>query len=60
MTQFPVVKPFLEVLSGHRQPVPPLWSFFQNSALVLNTLGYFAFIYVTFLLLTKAPPPRVL
>ena len=25
MTQPPTVKPFLEVLSGRRQPVPPLW-----------------------------------
>ena len=25
MTQSPTVKPFLEVLSGRRQPVPPLW-----------------------------------
>ncbi len=25
LTQNPTVKPFLEVLSGHRQPVPPLW-----------------------------------
>ncbi len=25
MTQSPPVKPFLEVLSGRRQPVPPLW-----------------------------------
>lgn len=25
MTQTPTVKPFLEVLSGRRQPVPPLW-----------------------------------
>ena len=25
LTQSPTVKPFVEVLSGHRQPVPPLW-----------------------------------
>ena len=25
LTQSPTVKPFLEVLSGHRQDVPPLW-----------------------------------
>ena len=25
MTQSPIVKPFVEVLAGHRQPVPPLW-----------------------------------
>jgi uroporphyrinogen decarboxylase len=25
LTQTPTVKPFLEVLSGRRQPVPPLW-----------------------------------
>lgn len=25
MTQSAAIKPFLEVLSGHRQPVPPLW-----------------------------------
>ena len=25
MTQPPTIKPFLEVLSGHRQPVPPIW-----------------------------------
>jgi uroporphyrinogen decarboxylase len=25
LTQPPIVKPFLEVLSGRRQPVPPLW-----------------------------------
>ncbi|WP_210253005.1 MFS transporter [Beijerinckia sp. L45] len=37
------------------EPVPPLWSFFTNPALVLNTIGYFAFIYVTFLLLTWTP-----
>ena len=25
LTQFPTVKPFVEVLVGHRRPVPPLW-----------------------------------
>jgi uroporphyrinogen decarboxylase len=25
LTQPPTIKPFLEVLSGHRQPVPPIW-----------------------------------
>jgi len=25
LTQSPIVKPFVEVLAGHRQPVPPLW-----------------------------------
>ena len=25
LTQSPAVKPFMEVLSGRRQPVPPLW-----------------------------------
>ena len=25
MTQSPTIKPFLEVLSGRRQPVPPIW-----------------------------------
>jgi len=25
LTQSPTTKPFVEVLSGRRQPVPPLW-----------------------------------
>ncbi len=33
----------------------PWWSFFQNRSLVLNAVGYFAFIYVTFLLVTWTP-----
>jgi ACS family hexuronate transporter-like MFS transporter len=33
----------------------PWYSFFQNKNLVLNSIGYFAFIYVTFLLLSWTP-----
>src|ERR1700744_508052 len=36
-------------------PVLPWWSFFRCKALVFNTLGYFAFLYVNFLLLTWTP-----
>jgi MFS transporter, ACS family, hexuronate transporter len=35
--------------------VLPWWSFFRSKTLVLNTLGYFAFMYVNFLLLTWTP-----
>jgi len=31
------------------------WTFFQNPALVLNAIGYFAFVYISFLLLTWMP-----
>ncbi|MFP3740060.1 MFS transporter, partial [Burkholderia sp. SIMBA_019] len=33
-------------------PALPWWSFFRSKTLVLNTLGYFSFMYVNFLLLT--------
>jgi sugar phosphate permease len=33
----------------------PWWSFFQNRSLVLNAIGYFSFVYVTFLLLSWTP-----
>lgn len=33
----------------------PWWSFFQNRNLVLNAIGYFSFVYVTFLLLSWTP-----
>lgn len=33
----------------------PWWSFFQNKNLVLNAVGYFSFVYVTFLLLSWTP-----
>ncbi|MDE1168625.1 MAG: MFS transporter [Pseudomonas sp.] len=35
--------------------VLPWWSFFQNRNLVLNAVGYFSFVYVTFLLLSWTP-----
>ncbi|KAG1385045.1 hypothetical protein G6F59_017642 [Rhizopus arrhizus] len=40
---------------GAAAPVLPWWSFFRSKTLVLNTLGYFAFMYVNFLLLTWTP-----
>jgi len=33
----------------------PWWSFFQNKNLILNAIGYFSFVYVTFLLVTWTP-----
>ncbi len=33
----------------------PWYSFFQNKNLVLNAIGYFSFVYVTFLLLSWTP-----
>jgi ACS family hexuronate transporter-like MFS transporter len=33
----------------------PWWTFFQNPSLVLNAVGYFSMIYVTFLLLSWMP-----
>ena len=33
----------------------PWWSFFTSRTLVFNTIGYFAFIYVNFMLLTWTP-----
>ena len=35
--------------------VTPVWHFFKNKDLLLNAVGYFAFVYVTFLLLTWTP-----
>jgi MFS transporter, ACS family, aldohexuronate transporter len=35
--------------------MPPWWTFFRDPTLLFNTLGYSAFIYVTFLLLTWTP-----
>lgn len=32
--------------------VAPVWHFFKNKDLLLNAIGYFSFVYVTFLLLT--------
>jgi sugar phosphate permease len=40
---------------GVDAPVLPWWSFFRSKTLMLNTLGYFAFMYVNFLLLTWTP-----
>ena len=36
-------------------PALPWWSFFRSKTLLLNTLGYFSFNYVNFLLLTWTP-----
>lgn len=36
-------------------PTLPWWSFFRSKTLLLNTLGYFSFNYVNFLLLTWTP-----
>lgn len=36
-------------------PKLPWWSFFQNRNLILNAVGYFSFVYVTFLLLSWTP-----
>ncbi|MBO9536173.1 MFS transporter [Herbaspirillum sp.] len=33
----------------------PWWSFFKSKTLVCNTIGYFAFVYVNFMLLTWTP-----
>lgn len=33
----------------------PWWSFFRSKTLVFNSIGYFAFIYVNFMLLTWTP-----
>lgn len=33
----------------------PVWHFFKNKDLLLNAVGYFSFVYVTFLLLTWTP-----
>ncbi|MFP3646695.1 MFS transporter [Paraburkholderia sp. SIMBA_054] len=38
-----------------RSAPPAWWTFFQNPSLVLNAVGYFSMIYVTFLLLTWMP-----
>ncbi|AYG07608.1 MFS transporter [Pseudomonas fluorescens] len=35
--------------------VAPVWHFFKNKDLLLNAVGYFSFVYVTFLLLTWTP-----
>ncbi|MFJ7884764.1 MFS transporter [Pseudomonas sp. NPDC096917] len=35
--------------------VSPVWHFFKNKDLLLNAVGYFSFVYVTFLLLTWTP-----
>ena len=37
------------------EPILPWWSFFTSRTLVFNTIGYFAFIYVNFMLLTWTP-----
>ena len=37
------------------EPRLPWWSFFTSRTLVFNTIGYFAFIYVNFMLLTWTP-----
>ena len=34
---------------------PPWFSFFTSPTLIFNTIGYFAFLYITFLLLTWTP-----
>jgi MFS transporter, ACS family, hexuronate transporter len=36
-------------------PALPWWSFFRSRTLLFNTLGYFSFMYVNFLLLTWTP-----
>ncbi|MGB3818294.1 MFS transporter [Achromobacter pulmonis] len=40
---------------GGDGPALPWWSFFRSKTLLLNTLGYFSFNYVNFLLLTWTP-----
>lgn len=40
---------------GGDAPALPWWSFFRSKTLLLNTLGYFSFNYVNFLLLTWTP-----
>ncbi len=40
---------------GADAPALPWWSFFRSKTLLLNTLGYFSFNYVNFLLLTWTP-----
>ncbi|CAI0975915.1 D-galactarate permease [Serratia entomophila] len=37
------------------QPRLPWWAFFTNRTLVFNALGYFSFLYVTFVLVTWGP-----
>jgi sugar phosphate permease len=41
--------------SNASEPKLPWWSFFQNKNLILNAVGYFSFVYVTFLLLSWTP-----
>lgn len=40
---------------GSAETILPWWSFFQNKNLILNAVGYFSFVYVTFLLLSWTP-----
>jgi sugar phosphate permease len=37
------------------QPALPWWAFFRSRTLVFNSIGYFSFIYVNFMLLTWTP-----
>ncbi|QCR34603.1 MFS transporter [Nissabacter sp. SGAir0207] len=50
----------LAAISGHQPAAPatprlPWWRFFSNRTLVCNALGYFSFLYVTFVLVTWSP-----
>lgn len=44
-----------EVQIQDNGPGQPWWAFFTNRTLVLNALGYFSFLYVTFVLVTWSP-----
>jgi len=41
--------------SSNEEEVLPWWEFFRSRTLMFNTLGYFAFVYVNFMLLTWTP-----
>ena len=44
-----------EAANASTTTVAPVWHFFKNKDLLLNAIGYFSFVYVTFLLLTWTP-----
>ena len=44
-----------EAANASTTTVAPVWHFFKNKVLLLNAIGYFSFVYVTFLLLTWTP-----
>jgi sugar phosphate permease len=48
--------PGLSQVAVSEEAVRPSWfSFFSSPTLIFNTIGYFAFLYITFLLLTWTP-----